>query len=641
MLGLVVALAAAGCAPSTSSEPMIRPGSEQLLSEILGAGVSLAGDCRFDGGGVERTSIVARYRCAGEAEHVLTLFHPATPGETSLLTERFRIVASPGFPPALLDAVAERVGARESEFSWDAPAQDPWWPAIFVVAAAWAVALVALFAARKRPTADATPRPRWHAIANRSRSPLSILAALVASALVVWIAARFRFNIDDYLYLEHAVTCPRCPDLDLRLISRNLLFSVGHEVFGGWWPFFAIVNVTALGIASTLWALLMRRLGSSLDEAVLAAALATLAPGMFVLLRYASGFQQLAANAVVFGVLLLIDAAARLRTDRDTARRRALIACAFALGMTGMLVKYPVVLVLPVATWIWARWLVPNAARSVRGPWLHGALGACLLIPLVVGLDLDRGGGELQKLGGAAVVANLSYLLRELGLGWALGVAAALIVVALIGAAESRLSRNAHPAERTLRFEGAEVSVAPSVRVVALLALSIVWLSPFLLNAMYVKTYYLVLMVAPLAAIASRPLQRAADAIRPIWLGALIALPLLFPYREVAREVRWQPVDELHGFLDELRSMTSTRPAPSRLVMIAECESQTETATSAAQLDAYYVASEGGAAFRWATGWFATEIAVERAPVRRDGPNDEVVARYCRSDSGERLNFAP
>lgn len=135
----------------------IEPGAEQLLAAMLGSGETLSGGCKLADGRIERTAVVATYTCSG-GEVVLQLDHPDVAPPGGVRTERFAIAVKSGTPPAgFVDAVAERIRAREGTFQWKTlggATQQRHWVLPAVAAAAAAVLLVwALRRLARRPAA--------------------------------------------------------------------------------------------------------------------------------------------------------------------------------------------------------------------------------------------------------------------------------------------------------------------------------------------------------------------------------------------------------------------------------------------------------------------------------------------------------
>jgi hypothetical protein len=100
------------------AEAVIPPGQEPLLSDMLGAGASLPGECKFDGAQAEHTFIRSSYACPGGVV-VFELMHPSKAPSEATETSRFGVVLKSGSPPdGLTDALVSRIKAREEAFDW-------------------------------------------------------------------------------------------------------------------------------------------------------------------------------------------------------------------------------------------------------------------------------------------------------------------------------------------------------------------------------------------------------------------------------------------------------------------------------------------------------------------------------------------
>jgi hypothetical protein len=105
-------------APSTEPTPVIPPGREDLLAEMLGRGVTLPGECRFTSGQVKADTVTATYACS-TGEVVVTLRHPTKGTSDATRTEQFALSVESGAPPAGLTAeLMSRIRSREGEFEW-------------------------------------------------------------------------------------------------------------------------------------------------------------------------------------------------------------------------------------------------------------------------------------------------------------------------------------------------------------------------------------------------------------------------------------------------------------------------------------------------------------------------------------------
>jgi hypothetical protein len=161
---VLAAMAVCGIARANADDPpippdavreneryVIQPGAEPLLAEMLGRGQTLPGGCAFSHGTIERTSVLATYTCA-DGHVVLQLLHPAIAPSGGVRTQRLAIIVKSGAPPAeLVEAVADRVRAREAAFEWTnvgsrgAPPR----PGPLPIAGGAAAAILALWALRR------------------------------------------------------------------------------------------------------------------------------------------------------------------------------------------------------------------------------------------------------------------------------------------------------------------------------------------------------------------------------------------------------------------------------------------------------------------------------------------------------------
>jgi len=99
-------------------QQVIPPGQEEALATMLGRGAPLPGDCAFTNGQVERTSVIATYRC-GAGEVVIDLRHPSDAPADAPRTERFALVVRGGTAPdGLRDALLQRLREHEGAIEW-------------------------------------------------------------------------------------------------------------------------------------------------------------------------------------------------------------------------------------------------------------------------------------------------------------------------------------------------------------------------------------------------------------------------------------------------------------------------------------------------------------------------------------------
>ncbi len=94
----------------------IGPGQDALLERLLGGA---PGGCAFDGASVDKSRVLARYRCGG-GEVALALAHPDEGAAALATTARFRIESAGSVaPPAtLVEALARHLRDGEAAFAW-------------------------------------------------------------------------------------------------------------------------------------------------------------------------------------------------------------------------------------------------------------------------------------------------------------------------------------------------------------------------------------------------------------------------------------------------------------------------------------------------------------------------------------------
>jgi hypothetical protein len=99
-------------------EPVVPPGQDQLLAEMVGRGAPLPDDCKFAGGGADGPVIQTTYTCPS-GKIVFELVHPDNAGDEATLTEQFAITLKSGTPPEGLEEVLVwLIRQREADFEW-------------------------------------------------------------------------------------------------------------------------------------------------------------------------------------------------------------------------------------------------------------------------------------------------------------------------------------------------------------------------------------------------------------------------------------------------------------------------------------------------------------------------------------------
>ncbi|MCU1282583.1 MAG: hypothetical protein JWM53_6129, partial [bacterium] len=120
LAGKAMLLALAAAAASTAAAaPVLPPGREALVAELLGGSDSLPGGCKLDEATIRPTRIEASYRCV-HGMATLELRHPSQDAAAIARTQQFDIVAGAGADTALVEAVAARLRAHEGQAIWSA-----------------------------------------------------------------------------------------------------------------------------------------------------------------------------------------------------------------------------------------------------------------------------------------------------------------------------------------------------------------------------------------------------------------------------------------------------------------------------------------------------------------------------------------
>jgi len=118
------------CAPSAIAADdgyaVIPAGQEEIIADALGRGAELPGSCSFTGGSIDRSVVRATYTCAA-GQLVVELHHPTAAPSAATHTARFAISVSSGAAPGgFIDALAQRLRAREADFRWQEIPRRSW-----------------------------------------------------------------------------------------------------------------------------------------------------------------------------------------------------------------------------------------------------------------------------------------------------------------------------------------------------------------------------------------------------------------------------------------------------------------------------------------------------------------------------------
>ena len=119
MLGVFAASGGAAAASEGGGPTfVITPDQGELVSEMIAADVGSLGGCRLEQAGIDRSVIRGTWLCDGEPVR-LTIEHPSVAIDPLRVTGELAIVAGdPPPPPALVDALATRLGQYAGRWHW-------------------------------------------------------------------------------------------------------------------------------------------------------------------------------------------------------------------------------------------------------------------------------------------------------------------------------------------------------------------------------------------------------------------------------------------------------------------------------------------------------------------------------------------
>lgn len=178
--------------PPAAVPYVLPPGQDDLVAGLLGRGAALPGGCAWQAAAIDHDRVVSRYDCGGRVVEVQLVHASVAPAGASVAGST-ALVAGPGAPPALVDALAARLRARDAALTWARPGPDaspvssappaPTPPRssspVAGIALGIALVVVPLLIVR---SARSSLLPRAPALPPRARRWAAPLAALVACA---------------------------------------------------------------------------------------------------------------------------------------------------------------------------------------------------------------------------------------------------------------------------------------------------------------------------------------------------------------------------------------------------------------------------------------------------------------------------
>lgn len=106
-------------AEAREAEAVLPAGQEDRLAEMMGRGETLPGGCKFAAGNINGPAMIATYDCSS-GPVVIKVVHPSKAPRGAEQTAQFALAAERGTTPeGLLEALADRVRAREAGFQWN------------------------------------------------------------------------------------------------------------------------------------------------------------------------------------------------------------------------------------------------------------------------------------------------------------------------------------------------------------------------------------------------------------------------------------------------------------------------------------------------------------------------------------------
>jgi hypothetical protein len=439
---------------------VIEPGQEETLSAMLGASAALPAGCSFDGASIDKSRVTARYACPAGAASI-ELVHPSEAPPSARKTASFGLLPNGVAPPELVEAICQRVSARDASFHWTlegravghAAAEAPFrappsrvWLAAAAVALAFAVVLAVGLALAQRVDARAP---------TSSRLAPALWFAPVVAAVVTWALLERAFGaaplhpdtIRDVLMADECLAgaaCDHGPPTRLGLFVQGAL----------WTRFLALCRASGVRVAH--FPLVVHALDGLSAAIVLAAARRRLAPDIAtwtaaswaLLLPWTFGAPVLWNPSLAPLPLASFFAALVLLVDHEPSSPRTALGLGALAGLTLALV-----LECHVAFAV----LVPvllAAAASVRRPIHATASATCAL---TAGLLLD---GRTAWIANARAVSGLGGV-----------VPAAFVLVAALACGLAGRSRllTVRPVVRSVPFlftagvlsTGAAIAVPP------------------------------------------------------------------------------------------------------------------------------------------------------------------------------------
>jgi hypothetical protein len=494
-LGLALLTAPPRAATAAEGGAPIPPGRERQLAEMLGAGETLPGGCRFDGG-TNAAIVTAQYAC-GDRRLVVQLRDPDDAPVDAPHTAHFAVVVQRGAaPPGFLDALAARIHAREDALVARRGGIPPAARGILLAGLAIPLATACVqMALERRRRRRAPPPGRAAAPAARRRTRRAALLAMRAVVLV-YLGTRLPYLRQLPVFIDEAVHIQWAHGpfgtYFLSAIDAGKLLPLQWLSVFAWLP---LEPLAAARLASVAIGLATLVACMCIDRELFGTAEAVLAGFVYTILPFALFYDRLALADVYVSA-----GAAWALYWALAMRRRAGAAPPIALGLclSATMLAKPTGAMFLVIPLLVACLLV---GRDVRRDYLRRALPALIGGAALLGVLLANGYGSRLVAAQSSLVVGAAPA-RLAGNLWRMGALPAPLLTPAI----TWLTAAALPwaVVRWRRGDAAEAFL------LALLALAVV---PYALVSTVWFPRYLLFAAVPVALLAGRMLAVAAAAV--------------------------------------------------------------------------------------------------------------------------------
>ncbi|MFH1532825.1 MAG: hypothetical protein ABIK09_19045 [Pseudomonadota bacterium] len=105
-------------ADDRGQRPVIPPGQESVIQEIIAAADAAAPSCSRGGVEIKEDHVRVLYHCDGGAEVPVLLLHPSLAQDGDTVTGHFAVRVDGALPPPLIEALVSAIRSRGADLSW-------------------------------------------------------------------------------------------------------------------------------------------------------------------------------------------------------------------------------------------------------------------------------------------------------------------------------------------------------------------------------------------------------------------------------------------------------------------------------------------------------------------------------------------